>query len=32
LGHTLVNTIKIDTAGKKPEEVVDEMLSVICGA
>jgi len=27
----LVNTIKIDTANKKPEEIVDEMLSVIHG-
>jgi broad-specificity NMP kinase len=28
---TLVNTIKIDTANKKPEEIVDEMLAVIHG-
>jgi len=27
----LTDTIKIKTAGKSPEEVVDEMLSVICG-
>jgi len=27
----LVNTIKIDTANKKPEEIVDEMLAVIHG-
>jgi broad-specificity NMP kinase len=28
---TLVNTIRIDTAHKEPEEVVDEMLAVIRG-
>ena len=27
----LMNTIKIDTANKKPEEIVDEILSVIHG-
>lgn len=27
----LSNTIKIETADKSPEEVVDEMLAVICG-
>lgn len=27
--RTLVDTIKIDTANRKPEDVVDEMLSVI---
>lgn len=27
----LVNTIKIDTANKKPEEIVEEMLSLIHG-
>ncbi len=29
--RALTNTIKIDTANKQPEEVVDEMLSVIHG-
>jgi len=29
--RALANTIKIDTAGRQPEEAVDEMLSVIHG-
>jgi broad-specificity NMP kinase len=27
----LINTIKIDTSNKKPEEIIDEILSVIHG-